>query len=67
LIPVGGSGLPRPLGIDRGRVVIAADFDAPLPEETIAAVQAYLARPASVQPKDEAAQRTEEGQCEHGR
>lgn len=35
LIPMATPG-PRPLGTDRGRVVIADDFDAPLPAEILA-------------------------------
>lgn len=36
LIPVAPAQRERVLGIDRGRVVIAADFDAPLPDEVLA-------------------------------
>jgi prevent-host-death family protein len=35
LVPVGKPGM-RKLGIDAGRVVVADDFDAPLPEDLIA-------------------------------
>jgi prevent-host-death family protein len=35
LVPVGKPGM-RKLGIDVGRVVVADDFDAPLPEDVIA-------------------------------
>ena len=35
LVPVTGSASERTLGIDRGRVIIADDFDAPLPEEVL--------------------------------
>lgn len=36
LVPVTPSGGARRLGIDEGRVVIAADFDAPLPDDLLA-------------------------------
>jgi len=36
VVPVGGQ---RVLGIDRGRAVIADDFDAPLPEEIVASFE----------------------------
>jgi prevent-host-death family protein len=39
LVPVGASPGARALGMDRGRVVIGADFDAPLPEEIVAAFE----------------------------
>jgi prevent-host-death family protein len=39
LVPVGASSGARALGIDRGRVIIAADFDALLPEEIVAAFE----------------------------
>jgi prevent-host-death family protein len=39
LVPVVASGGARRIGIDRGRVVIAPDFDAPLPEEFLAAFE----------------------------
>jgi len=32
LSPIGDAIAQRPLGNDRGKVIIAADFDAPLPE-----------------------------------
>lgn len=35
LVPVGKPG-QRPLGIDAGKLVVADDFDAPLPDEVIA-------------------------------
>jgi len=37
LVPLGRSKKPRKPGAWKGRVVIAADFDAPLPEELLAA------------------------------
>ena len=39
LVPIAASGGARRLGIDRGRIVIAPDFDAPLPEEILAAFE----------------------------
>ena len=39
LVPAAGPPAERPLGIDRNRVVIAADFDAPLPEELLSAFE----------------------------
>jgi prevent-host-death family protein len=39
LVPVNASRGARALGMDRGRVAIAADFDAPLPEEIVAAFE----------------------------
>jgi prevent-host-death family protein len=39
LVPVTASSGARVLGIDRGRVIIAPDFDAPLPEEIVAAFE----------------------------
>lgn len=36
LVPVADSGLDRILGVDRGKIWIADDFDAPLPEEILA-------------------------------
>jgi prevent-host-death family protein len=36
LVPVTGQRPERVLGIDKGRVVINDDFDAPLPDETLA-------------------------------
>jgi len=35
LVAVEGAKSPRRLGLDRGRVRIAADFDAPLPDEDL--------------------------------
>lgn len=35
LVPLGGGRSDRELGIDQGRVVIADDFDAPLPDEML--------------------------------
>lgn len=35
LVPVAAEG-PRQLGLDRGRVTIAEDFDAPLPADVLA-------------------------------
>ena len=39
LVPVPGPASERELGIDRGRVTIADDFDAPLPEEVLSAFE----------------------------
>jgi prevent-host-death family protein len=39
LVPVERTGRRR-LGMDRGRIVIADDFDAPLPDDTLAAFEA---------------------------
>jgi prevent-host-death family protein len=39
LVPVERTGRRR-LGTDRGRIVIADDFDAPLPDDTLAAFEA---------------------------
>jgi prevent-host-death family protein len=39
LVPIAAPGGARRLGIDRGRIVIAPDFDAPLPEEMLAAFE----------------------------
>ena len=39
LVPVGPTAGVRPLGIDRGRAAIAEDFDAPLPEDVVAAFE----------------------------
>ena len=39
LVPVPGPASERQLGIDRGRVTIADDFDAPLPEEVLSAFE----------------------------
>lgn len=36
LVPVAGGRSGRELGVDRGRVVIGDDFDAPLPDEMLA-------------------------------
>ncbi len=36
LVPVAGQRPKRALGIDRGRVVISDDFDAPLPDDVLA-------------------------------
>lgn len=37
LVPMGRSGKPRKPGAWKGRVVIAANFDAPLPKDVLAA------------------------------
>ncbi len=39
LVPVGPAPGQRMLGIDRGRAVIAEDFNAPLPEEILTAFE----------------------------
>jgi len=39
LVPVAASAGPRVLGADKGKVVIADDFDAPLPAELLAAFE----------------------------
>jgi prevent-host-death family protein len=39
LVPVGPAAGQRPLGMDRGRAVIAEDFDAPLPEDIVEAFE----------------------------
>ncbi|MDP3912044.1 MAG: type II toxin-antitoxin system Phd/YefM family antitoxin [Gemmatimonadales bacterium] len=39
LVPVPPPLTERPLGMDRGRVVIAPDFDAPLPPEVLDAFE----------------------------
>jgi prevent-host-death family protein len=39
LVPVERTGRRR-LGMDRGRIVIAADFDAPLPDDVLAEFEA---------------------------
>ena len=39
LVPVERTGRRR-LGTDRGRIVIADDFDSPLPDDTLAAFEA---------------------------
>ena len=39
LVPVVPSGGERELGIDRDRIVISEDFDAPLPEEILSAFE----------------------------
>ena len=36
IVPVAGKRPERVLGIDKGRVVIGDDFDAPLPDEILA-------------------------------
>lgn len=36
LVPVGSQRPERALGIDKGRVVISDDFDAPLPDDVLA-------------------------------
>ncbi|MGH9530140.1 MAG: type II toxin-antitoxin system Phd/YefM family antitoxin [Terriglobales bacterium] len=36
LVPVKKHGKTRPLGMDRGRVWVADDFDAPLPDDLLA-------------------------------
>ena len=36
LVPVSGQQPERALGIDKGRVVISDDFDAPLPDDLLA-------------------------------
>ncbi len=36
LVPVESSAKIRPLGMDRGRIWIADDFDAPLPDDILA-------------------------------
>jgi prevent-host-death family protein len=36
IVPVAGKRPERVLGIDKGRVVIGDDFDAPLPDEMLA-------------------------------
>jgi prevent-host-death family protein len=36
IVPVAGQRLERVLGIDKGRVVINDDFDAPLPDDVLA-------------------------------
>jgi prevent-host-death family protein len=35
IVPIAEQPLPRVPGLDRGRVIIATDFDAPLPEEIL--------------------------------
>lgn len=40
LVPVGPPSSQRVLGIDRGRAVIGEDFNAPLPEDILAAFDA---------------------------
>jgi len=40
LVPIRGHDRPRPLGLDNGGVVIADDFDAPLPEHVLAGFEA---------------------------
>jgi prevent-host-death family protein len=39
LVPIDRSPAPRVPGADRGKVFIARDFDAPLPDELLAAFQ----------------------------
>ncbi|MDR5694673.1 MAG: type II toxin-antitoxin system Phd/YefM family antitoxin [Armatimonadota bacterium] len=39
LVPVSAEPSPRRLGLDRGKVHIAEDFDAPLPEDLLAAFE----------------------------
>jgi prevent-host-death family protein len=39
LVPIGRSTKPRKPGAWKGRIVIAADFDAPLPDRLLAAFQ----------------------------
>jgi prevent-host-death family protein len=39
LVPVGPAAGQRVLGLDRGRAVIGDDFDATLPEDTLAAFE----------------------------
>ena len=36
LVPVTGGGLSQVMGIDRGRVWMSEDFDAPLPDDILA-------------------------------
>lgn len=36
LVPIAGGRAPRVPGSARGQIVLAADFDAPLPEEVLA-------------------------------
>jgi prevent-host-death family protein len=35
IVPIGRESLPRILGLDKGKVIIAPDFDAPLPEDIL--------------------------------
>jgi prevent-host-death family protein len=35
LVPIGKQSLPRIPGLDRGKVTMAPDFDAPLPEDVL--------------------------------
>lgn len=39
LVPAAPSGEERPLGTETGRVVVADDFDAPLPEDVLKAFE----------------------------
>ena len=42
LIPVVATNQPRPRGLLKGRIVTAADFDAPLPAEVLASFEGEL-------------------------
>jgi prevent-host-death family protein len=46
LVPVTGDGLRRVMGIDRGRVWMSEDFDAPLPDDVLATFDGAEARDA---------------------
>lgn len=35
IVPIGEQSLPRIAGLDKGKVIIASDFDAPLPEDIL--------------------------------
>ncbi len=35
IVPIGGQSSPRIPGLDKGKVIIAPDFDAPLPENIL--------------------------------
>ena len=39
LVPIAGAATQRVLGRDKGRVFLADDFDAPLPDEVLAAFE----------------------------
>jgi len=39
LVPAAPSGEERPLGTEKGRVIVADDFDAPLPEDVLKAFE----------------------------
>lgn len=42
LVPILGKSKDRPLGVLKGKIKIAADFDAPLPDDVLSSFEGHL-------------------------